>query len=106
MARITFVQPDGSKQAVDVEDGYSVMEGATANQIPGIKAECGGSCSCSTCHCYVDPAWSDRLPPMQDDEAGLVEFAWEPKETSRLMCQLMVTDEFDGLILYVPEKQL
>lgn len=106
MAKVTFVQPDGSKQTVEIENGYSVMYGATANQVPGIKADCGGGCSCSTCHCYVHAAWFGKLPPAQDDEVGLVEFAWEPKDTSRLACQLVVTDELDGLVLYVPENQL
>ena len=91
---------------MQIENGCTVMQGATANQVPGIKAECGGSCSCSTCHCYVDVAWVDKLPPMQDEEAGLIEFAWEPKPTSRLTCQLVVTDELNGLVLYVPERQL
>ncbi len=106
MARVIFVQPDGSEQTVEIENGCTVMEGATANQVPGIKAECGGNCSCSTCHCYVDPAWYDRLPPMQEEEAGLLEFAWQPKQTSRLTCQLTVTDELDGLLLYVPAQQI
>lgn len=106
MASITFIQPDGSQRTVQIENGCTIMQGATANQIPGIKAECGGCCSCSTCHCYVDAAWVDRLPPMRDEEAGLVEFAWQYKPTSRLTCQLIVTDELDGLVLYVPERQL
>ena len=106
MARVIFVQPDGSEQTVEIENGCTVMEGATANQVLGIKAECGGNCSCSTCHCYVDPAWYDRLPPMQEEEAGLLEFAWQPKQTSRLTCQLTVTDELDGLLLYVPAQQI
>jgi 2Fe-2S ferredoxin len=106
MAKVTFVQPDGRRQTVEIENGYTVMQGATANNVAGIKAECGGGCSCSTCHCYVEAAWFDGLAPMQDEEAGLLEFAWEPKQTSRLTCQLVVTDELDGLILYVPEQQL
>jgi 2Fe-2S ferredoxin len=106
MARVTFIQSDGRQQTIEIENGYSVMQGATANQIAGIKAECGGSCSCSTCHCYVDPTWYDRLRRAEDDEAGLLEYAWEPKRTSRLTCQLIVTDELDGLVLYVPEQQV
>ncbi len=106
MAKVTFVQPDGARQTVEIENGYTVMQGATANNIAGIKAECGGACSCSTCHCYVESAWFDRLPPMEDEEAGLLEFAWEPKPTSRLTCQLVVTDGLDGLVLCVPEQQL
>ena len=82
------------------------MEAARQNNIRGIKAECGGQCSCSTCHCYVDVAWADRLPPKKDDEASLVEFAWDPKPTSRLACQITMTEALDGLVLYVPERQL
>jgi 2Fe-2S ferredoxin len=106
MARITFIQPDGTQKTVESNDGLTVMEAARDNGIVGILAECGGTCSCSTCHCYVDPEWYDRLPLMDDEESGLVEFAWEAKENSRLTCQLKITDALDGLILRVPEKQL
>lgn len=106
MAKITFIQPDGSQATIEIESGKSVMEGARENDIPGIKAECGGELSCSTCHCYVDAAWFDRLPPKKDDEAGLIEFAWEPKHNSRLTCQIKVSAEMDGLVLHVPQQQL
>lgn len=106
MAKITFVQPDGRAETVDCDNGQSVMEGARDNAIEGIVAECGGMCSCSTCHCYVDKEWFAKLPEIQDDEAGLLEFAWEPKDVSRLTCQLEVSDDLNGLILHVPEQQL
>ena len=106
MASVTFVQPDGASMTVEIRNGLSVMEGAVANQVPGILAECGGSCSCSTCHCYVEPDWTARLPEPGGDESGLLEFAWEPKENSRLTCQIEVTDDIDGLILHVPAQQL
>ncbi|MFZ5556496.1 MAG: 2Fe-2S iron-sulfur cluster-binding protein [Pseudomonadota bacterium] len=106
MPRITFVQPDGTRITVDVAPGKSVMEGAREHGVPGILAECGGECSCSTCHCYVDDGWTDRLPPKDDAEAGLIDFAWEPRATSRLTCQLRVTAELDGLVLHVPAQQL
>lgn len=104
--RITFVQPDGARETVDVEAGLSVMEGARARGVAGIEAQCGGSCSCCTCHCYVDPRWYPRLPPAGAEERGLLEFAWEPRETSRLTCQLQVTEALDGLVLAVPARQL
>ncbi len=89
-----------------METGGSVMEGAVASQVVGIEAECGGNMQCSTCHCYVDPPWYDRLPGPQEEERMLIEFAWEPDETSRLTCQLRVTDELNGLVLRVPARQL
>jgi len=103
---LTFVQPDGSRRTVEAKTGNSVMEVARSNDIHGIRAECGGECACSTCHCYVDSAWIDRLPPARDDEAGLIEFAWEPREGSRLICQILVTEALDGLVLHLPERQL
>ena len=106
MPRITFIQPDGASATVEVANGLTVMEGAVENGIPGILAECGGSCSCSTCHCYVADGWTHVLPPPEDDESGLLEFAWEPRESSRLTCQLRVTGELDGLVLHVPAQQL
>jgi 2Fe-2S ferredoxin len=106
MPRLTFIQPDGSRRTVDAALGQSVMEAARSHDIRGIRAECGGECACSTCHCYVESAWIDRLPAARDDEAGLIEFAWEPRTGSRLTCQLVVTEAFDGLVLHLPERQL
>jgi 2Fe-2S ferredoxin len=106
MPKITFVHPDDTSTTIDVAAGRTAMEAARDNNVRGIKAECGGQCSCSTCHCYVDALWLERLPPKKDDEASLVEFAWEPRVTSRLACQILVTEALDGLVLYVPEQQL
>ena len=106
MAKITFIQPDGVAKTVDAEAGLSVMEAARQNDVDGIHAECGGMCSCSTCHCYIAEEWFAKLTPMEDDEEGLLEFAWEPRETSRLTCQITVTDALDGLVLRVPEQQI
>lgn len=91
---------------IDAAAGVTAMEAARDNNVRGIKAECGGQCSCSTCHCYVDADWLERLPPIKYDEASLVEFAWEPRATSRLACQIMLTEALDGLVLHVPEQQL
>lgn len=106
MVKVTFIQPDGTRRTVDMPAGGSVMEGAVAGQVPGIEAECGGNMQCSTCHCYVDPDWYDRLPGPEEGECMLIEFAWEPGETSRLTCQLRVSDALNGLVLRVPAQQL
>ena len=106
MPKVVFVQPDGSRQTVDARPGRTAMEAARDHSIRGILAECGGECSCSTCHCYVDATWIDRVPQKGSDEATLIEFAWEPREASRLACQLLVTEALDGLVLHIPEKQL
>jgi len=106
MPLVTYVLANGERKTVDVRSGYTVMEGALENDVEGIVAECGGSCSCSTCHVYVDAEWLGRLNPMQEDEEGLVEFAYEPNETSRLSCQIIVNDDLDGLVVTVPQEQV
>jgi 2Fe-2S ferredoxin len=107
MAKITYIQHDGTPHEVEVPAGLTVMDGARDNNIPGIEADCGGACACSTCHVYVDPAWIDRLPPREAMEEDMLDFAWEPDpETSRLTCQLKVSDALDGLIVRMPEKQI
>ena len=106
MPKITYVESNGDTHTIDVRDGLSVMEGAVENLVPGIVADCGGACACATCHVYVDEAWYSRLPPVQDLEADMLDFAWEPSERSRLSCQLIVTVEFDGLVVHVPEEQI
>jgi len=106
MVKVTFIQPDGASLVVDMPAGGSVMEGAVAGQVPGILAECGGNMQCSTCHCYVEADWYDRLPAPEDGERMLIEFAWEPGATSRLTCQLQVDGALNGLVLRVPARQL
>ena len=106
MAKITYIEHDGTPHTVDVANGLTVMEGARDNGIPGIEADCGGACACSTCHVHVDPAWKDKLPPIDPMEEDMLEFAFEPDENSRLTCQLKVSDELDGLIVRMPEKQI
>ncbi|MEE2773439.1 MAG: 2Fe-2S iron-sulfur cluster-binding protein [Pseudomonadota bacterium] len=107
MAKITYIEFNGTEHIVDVENGMTVMEGARDNNIPGIEADCGGACACSTCHVYVDPTWVDRLPPKEDMEEDMLDFAYSPDSTkSRLTCQIEVTDELDGLIVRMPEKQI
>ena len=107
MARIKYIEFNGTEHVVEVPNGLTVMEGARDNNIPGIEAECGGACACSTCHVYVDDAWIDRLPEKEIMEEDMLDFAWEPDpEKSRLTCQLRVTDDFDGLVVRMPEKQI
>jgi len=106
MPRITYIESGGAVHVVDVPSGLSVMEGAVENLVPGIVADCGGACACATCHVYVDPEWSARLPAVQELEADMLDFAWEPNDSSRLSCQLKVTPEMDGLVVRIPAEQI
>ncbi|MBX3706691.1 MAG: (2Fe-2S)-binding protein [Pseudomonadales bacterium] len=106
MPRVTYRQPDGSEATCEVAVGHSVMDGALDNGVPGIVAQCGGACNCATCHCYVDPPWIARLPPPGYDEAELLGFVWQPRAESRLACQIRISDELDGLVVEVPERQI
>jgi 2Fe-2S ferredoxin len=105
MPKITYIQPDGTEQTVDAEVGMTVMETAKKHQIDGIEAECGGACACATCHVYVDEAWRERTGSPSDMEEDMLDFAFDVRETSRLSCQIKVTEALDGLIVRVPEKQ-
>ncbi len=105
MAKITFVEQNGTKHEVEAQDGMTVMEAATKNNIPGIEADCGGACSCATCHVYVDPTWFAKLDKVDEMEEDMLDFAQEVKETSRLSCQIEVTDELDGMVVTIPETQ-
>jgi 2Fe-2S ferredoxin len=104
MPTITYVTKDGVRHETEVENGYSVMEGAINNGIDGIVAECGGACACATCHSYIDAAWLDKLPPMDDMEDSMLDAAYERKDNSRLTCQIEVNDELDGLVDYVADN--
>ncbi len=106
MAKITYIEFDGKSHVVDVAPGMSVMEGAINNNIPGIEAECGGACSCATCHVYVDPAWVAATGSAQHIEEDMIECAMDIQETSRLSCQIEVSDELDGLVVRLPELQI
>lgn len=105
MAQVTFIKPDGSSYEVDVAPGTSVMQAAVDNMIDGIVAECGGSCSCATCHCYVDEAWVSRLPKPDGMEKDMLECVLEPRPNSRLSCQIVITAALDGLVVHLPESQ-
>ena len=104
MPKIIYLTPDGTRHEVDVENGYSVMEGAINNNIEGIIAECGGACACATCHSYIDDAWTDKLTQMDDMEDSMLDAAFERKANSRLTCQIEVSDDLDGLVVHVAEN--
>ena len=106
MPKITFIDASGVSHTVDAEVGATVMETAINNDIPGILATCGGSCSCATCHVYVDQEWVDKLPPPELDENDMLDTAHDLQENSRLSCQIKVTDELDGLIVTTPPRQI
>ena len=105
MAKITYIDSKGNNKTVDVANGLSVMEGAVQNDIPGIDADCGGGMACATCHVYVKEEWLDKLPKKEDGEEDMLDMAFEPKKNSRLSCQLIVSDELEGLTVDIPSKQ-
>jgi len=105
MPKIIFVLPDGERREVEVENGYSVMEAAINNNIDGIVAECGGACACATCHSYIDEAWIDKMPEMDDMEDSMLDAAYDRRDNSRLTCQLEMNDEWDGLVVHVAENE-
>lgn len=104
MPRITYTTPSGKSVEVEVENGLSVMEGAVDNCIDGIVAECGGACACATCHCYVDREWVERLPDMDEMEDSMLDSATDRRRSSRLSCQLAVTDQLDGLKVVIADN--
>ncbi len=107
MAKITYIEHNGTEHVVDVANGLTVMEGARDNGVPGIEADCGGACACSTCHVYIAEDWVEKLPAKEAMEADMLDFAWEPDPVrSRLTCQIKVTDALDGLVVTMPEKQI
>ena len=105
MPKITYQDSQGNSKTIEVENGLSVMEGAIQNDIPGIDADCGGAMACATCHVYVEENWFHKLTKAEDAEVDMIDMAYEPKKNSRLSCQIIVSDELDGLIVTTPEKQ-
>ena len=105
MAKITFIEHNGTEHAINVENGMTVMEGAIKNSVPGIDADCGGACACATCHVYVADAWKEKVGPAESMEEDMLDFAFDVRENSRLSCQIKVTDELDGLVVHLPEQQ-
>ena len=105
MAKITYITDDNQNHTIEVQNGLSVMEGAVQNDIPGIDADCGGSMACATCHVYVKEDWFNKLPEKAIGEDDMLDQAYEPKKNSRLSCQIIVSDDLDGLVVDMPEKQ-
>ena len=106
MIRILFIQPDGREQAVQARAGQSVMQAAIGAMVPGITADCGGACTCATCHGYVDEAWVARVPPASADEAEMIDAGClDVLPNSRLTCQIKVDEQLDGLVIRIPPAQ-
>jgi 2Fe-2S ferredoxin len=101
MVTITFIASDGAHK-VEVKPGFSLMEGARLNNVPGIPADCGGACQCGTCHIYVDPDWVGRVGSPSELEQAMLEFAETVQSNSRLACQVEATDALDGLVVRIP----
>ena len=105
MAKITFIEHNGNRHEVEAAQGMSVMEAAVKNMVPGIDADCGGACACATCHVYVEANWLEAVGERSEMEEDMLDFAFDVRETSRLSCQIKVSDKLDGLTVRVPEKQ-
>jgi 2Fe-2S ferredoxin len=105
MARITYLENDGGEQSVEVPVGLSVMDAAKRHAIAGVEGDCGGACACATCHVYVEDGWFERLPPMEELEQAMLDFAFEVQPNSRLACQIKVDASLDGLIVRCPSRQ-
>jgi len=105
MAKITYIEHSGKSHTIEVQNGLTVMEAAVQNNISGIDADCGGSMACATCHVYVKEEWFNKLPKKEDGEEDMLDMAYEPRKISRLSCQLIVSDELEGLVINLPVKQ-
>ena len=105
MPKITYIEHSGQQHTVEADVGQSLMQVATNNMIPGIIADCGGNCSCATCHVYVDADWASHVEPPAQGERDMLECALHVQENSRLSCQIPVTPELDGLVVRLPESQ-
>jgi ferredoxin, 2Fe-2S len=105
MTKLTFIAFDGTRFDVDAVNGSTVMENAIKNAVPGIDAECGGACACATCHVYVDDAFIDVVGKPQAMEEDMLDFAFDVRPTSRLSCQIKVSDAIEGLVVSIPERQ-
>ncbi len=105
MPSVTYIEHGGTEHKVDVESGMTVMEGAQLNMVPGIEAVCGGMCSCATCHCYIEGEWKDKIPPPVSQELTMLDTASHRRETSRLGCQIILTEDLEDLVVHLPSAQ-
>jgi len=106
MTKIKYIEHNGKEHEIDVSNGLSVMEGAIENNITGIDADCGGGMACATCHVYVKEDWFNKLSDKAIGEDDMLDQAYEPNSSSRLSCQITVSDDLNGLVVYLPEKQI
>lgn len=105
MPKIVFIEPGGDRREIDAPLGITLMEAARQNGVQGVVAQCGGACACATCHVYIDREWLAKLEPREDMETGMLENAWQPRDNSRLSCQIHITADMDGMRVTVPEQQ-
>jgi ferredoxin, 2Fe-2S len=105
MPKIVFIEPGGGRRDINAPLGLTLMEAARQHGVQGVVAQCGGACACSTCHVYIDPSWLAKLGPREEMEEGMLENAWEPRNNSRLSCQIQITADLDGLEVTVPQRQ-
>jgi ferredoxin, 2Fe-2S len=106
MARITFIESNGSVHTVEASVERTLMQIAVEHQVPGILAECGGSCSCGTCHAYMDPSRLAMLPDISETEGFMLEIVPDPRPESRLCCQIPMQAVLDGMVIHLPSEQL
>jgi 2Fe-2S ferredoxin len=105
MVKITFIDSDDTSRTIEAEVGATVMETAIKNGIPGIEAECGGACACATCHVYIDEAWQGKTGQASPMEEDMLDFGFDVRPSSRLSCQIKVSDDLDGLVVRTPSRQ-
>jgi len=105
MPKIVFTEPGGGRREIDAPLGITLMEAARQHGVQGVVAQCGGACACATCHVYIERSWLARLGPREEMEEAMLENAWEPRDNSRLSCQIQITAELDGLEVTVPQRQ-
>lgn len=105
MGQVTYIESNGEQHQVNLQNGQSIMQGALDNLIEGILGECGGCCSCATCHCYVDEAWLEKVGAPDDMEKDMLDSVVDPQSSSRLSCQIQMSDDLDGLVVRLPESQ-
>ena len=106
MAKVTYIEHSGQKHEIEIANGLTVMEGAVQNDIPGIDADCGGGMACATCHVYVKDDWFSKLPEKENGEDDMLDQAYQPNSSSRLSCQIILSEDLNGLVVHLPEKQV
>jgi len=106
MPKVKYIEHNGKEHEIDIQNGLTVMEGAVQNDIPGIDADCGGGMACATCHVYVKDDWYSKLPDKENGEDDMLDQAYQPNSSSRLSCQIIISEDLNGLVVHLPEKQV